>query len=66
MAERAKLADLHHRYCRLLAMLPTNVDELDELDISQIADLEMIASEMSAVTNQQLAILHGLMQDHPL
>jgi hypothetical protein len=62
-AERAKLMALQHRYLSLLAMLPGDVDELadlDELDVSQIAGWELIAVEMMAVNNAQLAILDGL------
>ena len=58
--DRARLMALQHRYRSLLAMLPTDVNEIGELDIGQIAGWELIATEMVAVSNAQLAILDEL------
>jgi len=58
--DRARLMALQHRYRSLLAMLPTDVNEIGELDISEIAGWELIATEMVAVSNAQLAILDEL------
>lgn len=63
-AERAQLARLQARYRRLLAMLPTDANEFDELDADQfdakLVDIELIAAEMTAINDAQLAVLDEL------
>jgi Tfp pilus assembly protein PilO len=63
-AIREKLARLEARYNQLLALLPTDPSEFDELDADQfaakLADIETIASEMEAVDAEQRAILDEL------
>jgi hypothetical protein len=60
-AERAKLAALQARYKYLLAMLPNSVDDFDTDDAdafnARLADIEMIATEMTRVNDAQMAIL---------
>jgi hypothetical protein len=61
---RAQLLTLQARYRSLLAMLPTNVSDFDELDDdafdSALADMDLIAAEMAVINDAQRAILDGL------
>ena len=59
--ERARLVALQQRHRQLLAMLAVDVKDinLDDLD-RQLASRELIAAEMMAVTDTQLAILDEL------
>ena len=63
-AEREKLMALQSRYRTLLALLPTDPVALDCLDPDELdaklADIELISSEMLAVTNAQMKILDAL------
>jgi hypothetical protein len=63
-AERVKLLALQARHRRLLTMLPTDVDDLAELDTAhleaRLADIEMIATEMLTITDVQRTILFEL------
>ncbi len=63
-AGSAKLEALQQRHSQLLAMLPTDVNEFDELDTDQLdaklADIELIATEMTAINDAQQAILDEL------
>lgn len=63
-AERAKLMALQARYRRLLAMLPTDPNELAELDAAgldaRLDDIELITAEMADINAAERAILDGL------
>ena len=64
-AEREKLLQLQQRYDVLLAMLlPTDADELADLDAAsldaKLAEVELIAAEMMSVNAAERAILNGL------
>ena len=52
------------RAIELLAMLPTNVSDFDELDADEfdakLVDIELIATEMMAINDAQLANLEEL------
>jgi hypothetical protein len=61
---RAQLQQPQARYRRLSAMLPTNVNDLADLDPddldAKLADIELIATEMQRVSAAEIAILEEL------
>lgn len=62
--ERQQLQQLQARWCRLLAMLPSDLNELAELEDDQLSaafeDAELISAEMMVINDAQLAILDEL------
>jgi hypothetical protein len=61
-AERAKLEALQQRCSQLLAMLPTDINDLldaDQLD-AKLADIELISAEMMAINAAERAVLDEL------
>ena len=62
--ELAEFFRLEQRYSRLLAMLPTDANELADLDAAsldtRLADIELIAAEMMKINAAERAILEGL------
>jgi hypothetical protein len=63
-AEREKLLRLQQRHDVLLAMLPTDVHELADLDAAsldaKLAEIELIAAEMTSISAAECAILEEL------
>ena len=66
-ASREKLMALHDRYSLLLAQLPTDPSEFDDLDgkevLAKLDDMEMITREMQTIHFAEFAILDGLLSD---
>ena len=62
--ELAEFLRLEQRCSRLLAMLPTDANELADLDAAsldaKLADIELIAAEMADINAAERAILEGL------
>lgn len=64
LGECEEFLRLQQRYRRLLAMLPTDPHELANLDAASLdaalADIELIAAEMTDINAAERAILDGL------
>jgi hypothetical protein len=64
-ASREKLMALHDRYSRLLAQLPTDPSEFDDLDgkevLAKLDDMELITREMETIHFAERAILDELL-----